>query len=178
MEKRCCQKRRTDQELKENASRVPSNPSTEAKEEKMLRVLFKKNKDVRFKDEATGNIVDLIKYSDAQGNNTYLSFQEHQRIFQSGQVTEFILLEYTYDSLIRDFQRTKLKYPDSRTANIKSYSILTGKLLDSNEFDYSILEEIYQGRRNGRDTRFHGEVLEIYNADLIVTGKQIGRAHV
>ncbi len=122
----------------------------------LINVLLRKNKSINFQDKVTGDEVELIRYIDASGNNLYLNKQDFYEIFLSEEEKEYAVISFTYSDLERDYQRTIKKFPNANYTNISPRTVKKGRLLNHDEYDYSILEEIFKGQR-ARDEKYNGE---------------------
>ncbi|NBO17580.1 MAG: hypothetical protein EBV07_01690, partial [Proteobacteria bacterium] len=140
------------------------NKETEEKViEPVLQVLFKRNGEVNFTDYQTKKTIHRIRFTDAHGNNSYLSQEDIIRIFGTEGITDYAVLGFTKTDFDEDFNKTRVSYPNGVFTNIRPNSIRVGKFLDPIEYDFLILQEIYFGQKFN-DERYEGMFFDIYSS--------------
>ena len=146
-------------ELRE--TRVNLEPIRE-QDENELTILFKM---LYFKpsiDKFLNTEVTVVKYIDPLGNSIYLSDSDYENLFGNKYFYKYIALTISLDDIQKDFEQTKLRYPETTKANFSFKSIRFAKQLNNNKYDYSILDEIQAGQRAGDERYNTKNVLDLY----------------
>jgi len=150
--------RESEKEIKSEAIKPAEvNIETLSEEEENdveLTILFKMSIFKNSTDKDTNQEVRIVRYNDSSGNNFYLTENEYEMLFGKKYFNKFIALTMSLEDIKRDFERTKLRYPESTRANISWKSVRTAKELSSSEYDWTLLEEILEGQRVG-DPRYN-----------------------
>lgn len=132
------------------------------KEVVILRRLFRKHLIKKSINRFTGQEDTIIKFNDTERNALYITEEQYYGLTSSTEVNGFLIIEILQSDLERDLERTRKMYAENNSANISPESIRYLKVLNPNEFDHSILNEIFNGKWR-RDERYSSEdILDLH----------------
>lgn len=141
---------------------VEPQPIEPKKEVVILRRLFRKHLIKKSINRFTGQEDTIIKFNDTERNALYITEEQYYGLTSSTDVNDFLIIEISQSDLERDLERTRKMYAENNSANISPESIRYLKVLGPNEFDHSILNEIFNGKWR-KDERYNSnDILDLH----------------